>query len=388
MSSLPPGSRDDDPSEGIFSRTDYVASQPPPKQFKPWHLPRKQFVRREQWVVQALKAFEGRTDQSPVTYLGLPGIDLLDLRYMHQNLCTPLQRSLRFLGFNSEAASNNDALVDLNTSLDEVSRLGGIDPQSEVIRDDFRGLARPDSIARRKAHSLGPFDVVNLDLCDGIAHEDPGSQSTLYDAIAALISLQVRSPHSWTLLITSRIGRGHFHDDALRQLLNRYHTNLTTCKEFAQACGELLESEDPAAIDPDTCQEAVFLRVAMVALCKWLLALGQTQSANRVELGSCLGYRVNRGAACEDLISLALIFRPVIQPPADALKADPASPLDECLEAARIAHRAKSLKDVDGIVAGDPGLRDGLVGETANLLRAARYDPDEYRSWLAEPSNA
>jgi hypothetical protein len=389
VSTPAPGSSDDDNlSEGIFSRTDYAAGQPPPKEFKPWHLPRKQFVRREQWIVQARRIFERRADSSPVRYLGLPGIDLLDLRYLHEHLCSPLNRPLRFLGFNSEAASNNDALVDLNTSIDEVTRLGNVDPQSEVVRDDFRSLARANSMAHRKTHLLGPFDVVNLDLCDGIASDDPACQGTLYDAIAALVALQVRSPHPWTLLVTSRIGRDHFHDHALGELLDRFYSNLTTCQDFAKVCAELLGAEDPANIVPASFPEPVFLRVVLIALCKWLLALGQTQSANRVELASCLGYRVNRGAPCEDLVSFALIFEPVIEPTANPLRAEPAPPVDECSEAARMARRARSFKDVDGILDGDAALHEELVRETSELLRAARYNPDEFRSWLVESPSA
>lgn len=379
----PEDSADDDPSEGIFSRTDYVVGRPPPKEFQPWHLPRKQFVRREQWVVQARRVFEHRTDRSPVAYLGLPGIDLLDLRYLHQHLCIPLERPLRYLGFNREAASNGDALVDLNTSIDEVTRLQNVDSQSEVVRDDFRSLARASSIAHRKAHVLGPFDIVNLDLCDGIAGDDPASQGTLYDAIAALIDLQVRSLHPWTLLVTSRIGRDHFNGDALRILLDRFNKNFTTCDEFAKECAELLGSEDPATIDPASCSEPAFLRIALVSLCKWLLALGQTQSVNRVELTSCLGYRVRHDAPCEDLVSFALIFHPVIHSPTDSLKADPAPPIDECSEAARMARRARNLMDVDEYLDGETALRNELASETADLLRAARYDPDAYRAWLA-----
>ncbi len=387
MSTLPPGDQGDDLSQDIFSRTDYAANQPPPKQFKPWHLPRKQFVRREQWITQARKAFEGRDDQAPVAYLGLPGVDLLDLRYLHQQLCIPLGRRLRYLGFNSEAATNESARVDLHTSLDEVSRLGNVDPQSDVIRDDFRGLARTDSIAYKKARTLGPFDVVNLDLCDGIAGDDPASQTTLYTAIAALIALQVRRPHPWTLLITSRIGRDHFHADALQALLSYYNTNIASCEKFAKACAELLGAEDPAEIDPATCQEPLFLRVAIVALCNWLLALGQSQSPNHVRMASCLGYRVNRGAPCEDLVSIALIFRPVITPPADALAAGPATPVDQCAEATQIARRASHLGDVDAILDSDAALTDELIGEMADLLKSARYNPDEYKSWLAQPSS-
>jgi hypothetical protein len=383
-----PADTDDDGhgdlADGIFSNTEYSAGQPLPREFKAWHLPRKQFVRKEQWVAQALRIFEGRSDPAPVKYLGLPGVDLLDLRYMHERICLPLGRPLRFLGFNSEIGSNSKARVDLNTSIDEVTRLGSIDSQSDVVPDDFRSLARADSMGWKKARRLGPFDVVNLDLCDGIATDSPEMNSSLYEAIAALLSLQVRSPNRWVLLVTSRIGHEHFHNAALRTLLAHLDSNVSTCSEFATECRELFGLEDLEAIDPETCSAEVFLRMMLVALCKWLLVLGQTQSANHVELASCQGYRVDRGSSCEDLVSFALVFTPIVQAPSDALAPSPGPGIDECAEATRIAGRAKRLKDIDGILADDPLLTEELVAETELLLVAARYDKAQFRSWLSE----
>ncbi len=368
---------------GIFSRTDYIASQAPPRDFQPWHLPRKQYVRREQWVVQTRKLFEDRADTEPITYLGLPGIDLLDLRYLHQQVCVPLKRPLRFLGFNTEARSNNDAAVDLNTSRDEVSRLDYIDAQSDVLGDDFRSLARTGSMAAKAVRRLGPFDVVNLDLCDGIASDNPQARGSLYDAIAALLPLQVRSPNSWVLLVTTRIGRDNFHGDALRKLLQRFDGDVETCTEFAAECRELLGVDELDDIDPSTCSCEIFMRMTLVSLCSWLMTLGQTHSPNRVELTSCQGYRVDRGSPCEDLVSFALVFKPVIQAAQDALQAAPVTGIDECAEVTRIARRAKHLKDVDQLLVEDVVLLEELTEETEILLRSARYDPATYREWCS-----
>lgn len=373
----------DNPARGIFGRTDYEASQPAKRDFKPWHLPRKQFVRREQWVAQALKVFEDRSDDQPVRYLGLPGVDLLDLRYLHAKVCDTLSRPLRYLGFNSEAGSDGAAEVDLNTSLDEVAKLGEVDPQSLVVRDDFRSLAREDSIAWQRAKGLGPFDVVNLDFCDGIASDDPDTNGSLYQAMGKLLALQVRSPHPWVLLVTTRIGRDHFDDDALAKLLGHLKSNFGDCAAFVDACKELFGVDDPASLDASACTAEVFLKMLLLSLCKWLLILGQTSSPNRVELTSSQGYRVNRGAECMDLVSFALVFKAVITAPADALGAVPAQGIDECAEATRIAGRVRSLKDVDEILDDEGNLAEELASETELLLASARYEMSGYRPWLA-----
>ena len=81
-------------------------------------------------------------------YLGLPGTDLLDLRYLHEELCRASDRPMRFLGFNTEAQRGNAAQVQLNVSLDEVRRLPNVDAQSEVMHDDFRLIGNPSIRSR------------------------------------------------------------------------------------------------------------------------------------------------------------------------------------------------------------------------------------------------
>src|SRR4051794_33064978 len=96
----------DVPDEGeelvaeIFGQLDVAPTEPTRKQFMPWHRPRKQFVRREQWWELVRRLYEGRPDGAPLRYLGLPGVDLIDLRYLHDRVCNPVGRPLRFLGFN------------------------------------------------------------------------------------------------------------------------------------------------------------------------------------------------------------------------------------------------------------------------------------------------
>ena len=52
------------------------------REFKPWHKPRKHFVRLHQWcheTRQLLKKLQ-YANGSELRYLGLPGEDLLDIR--------------------------------------------------------------------------------------------------------------------------------------------------------------------------------------------------------------------------------------------------------------------------------------------------------------------
>ena len=371
----------DDLTTGIVGDIEYAQPRTAPKEFKPWHKPRKQFVRRKQWSALLQGLYEKRERRDPLRYLGLPGTDLIDLRYLHEQLCRDNNRSLCFLGFNTEAQRGSPAHVELNVSLDEVRRLPNVDERSAVLPDDFRLVGNENSIAWSRTRELGPFDVVNIDLCDGLASDVPQNDGSIYSALAQLMALQARNSKPWLLLITTRIGRGMFDANAEQRLISHFRDNVANCEGFAEACEQLLES-DVESIDPATCSESDLLNLMIVAIGKWLFKLVQYQAPSRVELASTQGYRVNPVAAQEDLVSLALRFEPVIVASADALSPTAPAPVDECAIAKAILRRSNSRLDVDNILDQQPDLLEELIGETERLLTDARYEVAGYRQWL------
>ena len=371
----------DDLTAGIFGDFKYVRPQTEPKEFKPWHKPRKQFVRRTQLSALLRRLYEKREPGDPLCYLGLPGTDLIDLRYLHEQLCRANDRPLRFLGFNTEAQPGNSAHVQLSVSLDEVRRLPNVDAQSDVLPDDFRRIGNPDSIAWSRTLQLGPFDVVNIDLCDGLASDPPQNAESVYKALDQLMALQGRNPNPWLLLVTTRIGYGVFDADAEERLMSLFHRNVNTCEGFAEACEQILES-NVKSIDPATCSEADLLNLMTVAIGKWLSALVQAHGPSRVELASTHGYRVNPVATQEDLVSFALRVEPVFVASPDALSPTAPAPEDECTTAKAILRRSARRLDVDTILEQRRDMCEELIGETERLLADARYEVADYRPWL------
>ena len=73
--------------EGIIGIKNYVPESPKKKDFLPWHRPRKQYVREMQWCREIIEMVdEVLPENNVLKYLGLPGDDLLDLRYFHEKI--------------------------------------------------------------------------------------------------------------------------------------------------------------------------------------------------------------------------------------------------------------------------------------------------------------
>jgi hypothetical protein len=367
----------------------YEATLPQTREFLPWHLPRKQFVRQHQWCEQIGRML----DDSPLTdgtlkYMGLPGVDLLDLRHFHSAICEARNVSLRFLGFNSGATPTNDAQTELNISLDEVRRLPRVDPMSDVIGDNFALVAKEDSLACRKTRELGPYDVINLDLCDGFGTHAPCAlDQTYYNAVSSLLALQSRTKSPWLLLLTTRADRSNVNGQVLQTLLTKYTDNLAQCTSFREASSDKFAIQTVEALSAAADTADGLLAVFLTGLCKWFLGLALAhQPPTSVELRSVIGYRVNPNAEHEDLISLALRFTPTFLPPPDpiGLANQPRVAPDECMLSTRALKRVAKRVDADKALAETAGLKQEMIDATAALLGLARYDEDAYRVWVQQ----
>src|SRR5687767_14563357 len=98
----------------------------PLRHVKPWHKPRKQWIRRNQWLkemsdlCELLKFRERQT----LRYLSLPGEDLLDVRVLRE-CCVARQLKLKYLGLNDEYSSETPNTW-LHIAWNEVNTMQGI----------------------------------------------------------------------------------------------------------------------------------------------------------------------------------------------------------------------------------------------------------------------
>lgn len=371
----------------IFGDFEYKAASPSDKKFFPWHKPRKQFVRRGQWIEQLQLMLEtGFEDASEITYLGLPGHDLLDLRCIHTNICENNGIKLRFLGFNNIAGTNSDEATDLNISLDEMLKSDLVSSRSEIIPDDFKDIGKSKSMAYQKLLSHGPFDVVNLDLCDGFANGQPGAMvDSHYNAMQNLMTLQHKRVKPWLLFLTTKVSSYDVHRDVMRKFRDIYTQNLDTCAPFEDGSSKNFGISRGDDLDRlDDC-ELTLLRVFLVGLCKWFAAYNLDFRPQVIsEVKSVIGYKVFEGSPTQDLVSIAIKFDPNQTPNVDSfgLGAMAAEYVDECSLAPKILKRIASITDADDVLDTNQAVKEQMVEETIELLSAARYDPVSVRAWI------
>ena len=376
-------------TDGLFGLSEYEAAKPKPRKFLAWHRPRKHFVRHRQWCALIASLMDDVSlSNRPLRYLGLPGTDLLDIRHFYRALCEPKSIKFQFLGFNSEAHPNSPAQTDLNISLDEVRKLDLVDQNSDVMHADFCMLAAENTMAWKAARQTGPFDVINLDLCDGFGAETPGViDKTYYNAVNKLMTLQSRSKDPWLLFLTTRTDKSEINPELLQLLVDKYSKNLTDCPDFLAKSSTDLDISSHELLQQAIETDAGHLPVFLVGISKWLIGLALEQRPpSKVKVLSTIGYHVVPGSIHNDLVSIAFRFEPTFTTSTDRmhLARDNEPQPNECQLATKALERVNKRVCADSILKSNAELRAKMIEASSALLEQARYDVAEYSAFLIE----
>ena len=371
-----------------------VVEEPRRRSFRPWHKPRKQWVRRYQWhdqLVAMLRDTHFPADGRIVRYLSLPD-DLLDVRVIRE-ACEQEGLDLRFTGLNAIRHGSPEDLQ-LNILESEVRGLPRIHSGSAVLRERFESIANGGSLAHAEVRGGGPFHAINIDLCDHIAlrgRQDGGP--TVIDALAEVVQLQLRHAlHPWLLFVTTRVAPGSVDARNLAALIGAVADNVAASPEFGDGAAALLNTEAAglaaALAEPANLEPAAFGRLFALGFGKWLLRFVGAAHPERVltMLPSCC-YSVQPGRP--DMLSLGFRCDVVQAPAQDRYRlvggAGAAGAQGEVDHAMGLLDAAAGMFDLDAMLADEPQLAESVTVESEGLLRSAHYDVDGdpgYRGWL------
>ncbi|MEU4593603.1 PP_RS20740 family protein [Micromonospora aurantiaca (nom. illeg.)] len=351
----------------------------PRQKFAPWHKARKQFIRSEHWGAEIQNLLMDTGSSSPIKYFGLPGNDMLDLRYFVSEYFPARTPKLRFLAFDRLGRQGNSwDSASATGSLAALRRMDGVDNRSEVFDEELALIGEPDSLASERFNAAGPFDIVNIDLTDGVAKSSNESAPSMYAAIAHIFDLQRRQKRPWLFFLTTRYDSMNVHRDARNHFGSIILKNLDQCASFAHAYDRCFPDQRPAFGTPWSTDATA------VGICKWLVDLAVNIGCE-VAIRWVAKYRVQDSAGEPDMLSLVIRVTPDLRPA--GVRAIGVLPLkvDECLQAKQIPGAVKDSLDVDKLMQVDEPARDRALADTADLLVATgRYSADEYFRWIAD----
>lgn len=367
------------------------------RSFMPWHKPRKQWLRKHQWLheIEKLRKHVRFSETRPLRYMSLPGTDFLDVRYLHK-WCSDNAIPLKFLGYN-EPTSTDPNQGEMHLSLAELTQRNYIDRNSVVVPDRLEKISSTTSLAHRRMRENGPFDVINLDLCNSVAACVPlEKQDDCYNAIREMIFYQKTSrTEPWLLFITSRTNRSRVNDIAGKKLFSCIETNVDTSHAFYR------KITDELHIDFDRARalyhagktaginNSSFHRLFALGLSKWLLNLLFSGAPKwKLELLPSYDYIVDNARTEPDMISIGFLCSMIIQAPADEAGLTRANPCADAAEptepdiAIELLNSFQQLSNVD-VLLNSETVKNLMIDEAAELMTDARYDGVAYKAWAS-----
>ena len=402
----------DDFVQGVFQETEPIHIPPKRREFYPWHRERKQFIREHQWNLEAEKlvrrylklttdledappdAPEDVLIPKPLKCLVLPGEDLLDVRSLSERL-RPLGCWVKYIGFNcSHGSGVGYEGTRLYVATNEVNSLPNVMRSSHVLHDRFQSVGSTESVAYRRMREIGPYHIVNLDLCDSLFPVLNSDVREYYAALNRITEYQCgHCTHPWLLFVTTQVEPAQCDSQGLGKLGGAVRENCASSAEFSAALEKLLtkkifDADREGLALHDLADEEIY-HFFGVALGKWLLALvARCAPPWSVRLLASYRYSIKEGVP---MFSFAFLFQRSPVPPlqdrfglAPAAAAVPPT-FDEKKYALKLVEGVAKIRDVEHMLEQDPALKRSMIDSSAALLEAAGYDRSAYYDFVGVP---
>lgn len=363
--------------------------------FWPWHKPRKQYVRQYQWcdgLERMLADGRWKLNGRSLSYLGLPGDDMLDIRSLH-SVCARHGIRLRYLGFNEvREARTTESRLSHNELRSQA--YGFIDAEnSQILLDALEGIVSPGSMSFKSLIDRAPYDIVNFDLCDSVAKSKPSVEESTVQALRVILETQRETCSApWLLFLTTRVNRDQVDATVRSTIGSLLDSNVSKSAKFRRIFSTSLGRPQLGKFDAyqGRLTEDYFSRSFVVGFCKWLVSLASSGAPKWVvRLESVRAYTI---ASPLDMYSLVFSFEKVSAPGRDqsgwtrdvrvTQRGAGKIEIDEIELACRAVEEVFSQEtNIDALLERDGKLAAAMLTETAQLLEQARYNGAAYHAW-------
>lgn len=354
-------------------------------QLLPWHTPRKQLVRENQWIQFSRRLIQREkdspavrapgTEDREIRYLTLPGIDFLDVRQL-ADVCRELGCSLTSTGFESGREGNRQVARAQLTEKALVDA-GRITKRSLTFPRRFEDIAQTTSNAYRDLRRRAPFHIVNVDACGSIAAPAARHASRLIDAVHKVVELQLElTAGRWLLFVTTHVQTTSIAQTTLERLCDAVFENAEESDEFREGVADLLNAGNStvkeAMLATSRRDGVSFLQLFSLGLAKWFLHMVRNRGWQmKTHVPYCYS-TMPQGDSTPSMVCLAFEFLP---PPAyleDRFGVTLPKPVPNAQRedlSVRAIDRIRDMTNADTRIQMDESLR---VRVTQNLCRSLR----------------
>jgi hypothetical protein len=396
----------DEDGQDDFAEYSLPPEGPPPSSpealtFAPWHKPRKQYVRKHQWmhhvgfIIDQLGHTEGFKEGHPLRYMTLPGPDLLDIRMM-ADLCAEKAIKLRYTGF-CFGSEGEERRLRQNVSEFGLTYRESVVPSSRVVRSRLQEVSVTNSEAFIAMDKGGPYDVVNIDACEPLAHGDPDSSGRLVDTIRDIAKLQLHKRRSpWLLFLTTPIQIDSIAPSSLSALHAQIVENAAKDQAFAQAMssrGETGETLEQFLTRLSNANGNELISVFSLGIAKWLIHLAEQAKFRVIKLPGFSYSMLRREPYDPNMVSLAFLFQPAPLAISDAsgLTNEPVVPkktTEAISDHIKAINKSFAISNLDELMKNEPMTFEAMKAESKKLLASVGYPVDHpdhgYDQWLEQ----
>lgn len=391
---------DDDFSESVLPPEVAPLASPEPLKFEPWHKPRKQYVRVEQWLrhvegIVSKLGLQNFTDGEPLRYMTLPGPDLLDIR-MVADFCSGKSIKLRYTGF-CHSTDTDERRLRQNVNEFSITHKDAVVNSSKVVRSRLQDVGIKNSEAAVEMVKGGPFDVINIDACEPLAADDDDVSGRLVDAIRSITGYQLahrRKP--WILLLTTPIQADSISKQSMAALNEQVIQNTKNDASFSDELStRFQDGEDVAAYLERVSQNTGdgLLSVFSLGISKWLIHLAEQAKFKVIKLNAYSYSMFKEPPYDANMVSLCFLFEPTEITIEDGTGLTSNSqpvvntgdkPISTHLRALR---RAFAIENLDIKLHEDAAKQQEMILQSKELLKKVGYPVDDeadgYDAWLA-----
>ena len=352
---------------------------------KPWHSPRKQYIRENQWrrcaelLIRRLQGLDAPSVRTgTLNYLTLPGIDHFDVQILGE-LAKEFGFKLEATGFLSEAAKDRFKARS-QFRADTLIKRGLIEDTSITFPYQFEEISSPKSQAYRQIKTRAPFHIINIDACGSIAAPSSQHSGRIINAMHRLVELQIgRTREPWLLYLTTDIRETSLSEEVKDALENAIRENATSSDEFCKetiAFFGMSHEDIEMALAGASSDPKKFISKFSLGFAKWLLHNADSQNWN-LKCHPFFCYSTTpKGDDRVSMPCLAFEFRPrpiVLEDRFGVVEAHnpiPSESHDYSMEALR---RTQSMQNVDSLLENDKNLRIEFAQKQRELLQNAGY---------------